>query len=83
MPEEVTNISEVKATSDGSVKISVEKYEALLRAANRPTVVNRTEIIKTPEMAAKDYRMWGGTFLGLGGALSTIGAVLFRAGRNI
>ena len=31
MPEEVTNVSEIKTSSDGSVKISVEKYNELLK----------------------------------------------------
>ena len=83
MPDEVTNISEVKTTSDGTVKISVEKYNELLRAAARPTVINRTEIIKTAEMAAKDYRVWGCTFMGLGAAMFSVGAILYRIGRPV
>jgi hypothetical protein len=80
MPDEVTNISEVKTTSDGIVKISVETYNDLLKAANRPTTINRTQIIKTAEMAAKDYRILGGTFMGAGGFLFIVGAFLYRVG---
>lgn len=88
MAEAVTNINEVKKTSDGFVNISVEKYEALLTEAAKPTVINppvinRTEVIKTPEMVAQDYRMWGGGLMGLGAALFTVGVFLYRAGRNI
>jgi hypothetical protein len=82
MPDETTTINEVKTTSDGSVKISVEKYEELLsKAARKPPVVNQTTVIKTAEMAAKEYRLWGGTFMGLGVAMFSIGAVLYNAGR--
>jgi len=81
MADEVTNINEVKTTSDGTVKISVETYNDLLRAANRPPVINRTEIVRTAEMAAQDYRIWGGTLMGLGGMLFVVGAFLYRAGR--
>lgn len=81
MPEEVTNINEVKTTSDGFVKISVESYNNLLKASNRPPVINRTQVIKTPEMLAKEYRIWGSTLMGLGASMFVVGASLFRAGR--
>jgi len=81
MPEEVTNINEVKTSSDGTVKISIETYNDLLTKANKPPVINRTTVVKTAEMAAKDFRMWGGTFMGLGVAMFTVGAFLYRAGR--
>jgi hypothetical protein len=32
-------------------------------------------------MAAREYRLWGGTFMGLGAAMFTVGAFLYRAGR--
>jgi len=83
MPDEVTDISEVKTSSDGSVKISIEKYEQLLKAADKPTTINRTEVIKTAEQVAQGYRIWGGTFMGLGATLFIIGAILYNAGRNI
>jgi hypothetical protein len=81
MPDEVTNISEVKTTSDGSVKISIETYNDLLtRAATKPPVINRTTVIKTAEMASKEYRVWGGTFMGLGSSMFIVGVLLYRAG---
>lgn len=80
MSEEVTNINEVKTTSDGTVKISVEKYNEMLRLANRPQTINKTQVIKTAEMLAKEYRMWGGALMGLGGSLFVVGAFLYRAG---
>jgi hypothetical protein len=82
MPDEatVTSINEVKTTSDGSVKISVEKYEELLRkAAEKPPVM--TTVVKTAEIAAKEYRLWGGTFMGMGAAMFAVGALLYNAGR--
>jgi hypothetical protein len=33
-------------------------------------------------MAAKEYRLWGGTFMGLGSAMFIVGAALYKAGRN-
>jgi hypothetical protein len=81
--DEVTNISEVKTSSDGTVKISIETYNDLLTRANKPPVINRTTVMKTAEMAAQDYRMWGGTFMGLGAAMFTVGAFLYRAGRVV
>jgi hypothetical protein len=91
MPDEVTNISEVKTSSDGSVKISIEKYEELIKKIadqkgvinslnQRPPVINRTTINKTAEMAAKEYRMWGGSLMGIGATMFVIGAALYRAG---
>lgn len=82
MPDAVTNTSEVKTTSDGSVKISVERYEDLLaKSARKPPVVNQTTVIKTPEIAAKEYRVWGGTFMGMGASMFIVGAILYNAGR--
>ena len=83
MPEQVTSLEEVKSVSDGTVKISVEKYEELLKKAAKPTemIVNRTVVNKTAEMAAREYRLWGGSFMGLGAALFTVGAFLYRQGR--
>ena len=99
MPEEVTNVSEVKTSSDGTVKISIETYNDLLETISKqkgkisrineqlnqlrsePPVVNRTTVIKTAEMAAREYRIWGGTFMGLGAATFTVGVFLYRAGR--
>jgi len=79
--EEVTHINEVKTSSDGTVNITLEMYNDLLARANKPPVINRTTVMKTAEMAARDYRVWGGTFMGLGAGMFTIGAFLYRAGR--
>lgn len=87
MPEEVS--STVKTTSDGMVKISVEKYDELIaKAAEKPPVVQQTvvrnvkEVIKTPEMAATDDRNWGITFMVLGGTFLAVGVYRFRSGVN-
>lgn len=82
MGEEVTNISEVKTASDGTVNITLELYNELVRkAAYKPPVVHRTTVNKTPEMVAKDYRMWGGGLMGIGATLFAVGARLYIAGR--
>jgi hypothetical protein len=81
MPDEVSNttVESVKKTSDGSVKISVERYEELLeKAAAKPPVINRTTVHKTPEMLSQEHRAWGGTFMGLGASLFVIGALRYR-----
>jgi len=81
MPEEVTNINEVKRSSDGSVKISVETYNDLLaKAVAKPAQINRTTVIKTAEMAAKEYRVWGGSLMGIGATIFVVGAAIYRAG---
>jgi hypothetical protein len=91
MPDEVTNISEVKRSSDGNVTITVETYNDLLKKIadqkglisslnQRPPVINRTTVIKTAEMAAKEYRMWGGSLMGIGATMFVVGAALYRAG---
>jgi hypothetical protein len=81
MADEVSNttVESVKKTSDGSVKISVERYEELLeKAAAKPPVINRTTVHKTPEMLSQEHRAWGGTFMGLGASLFVIGALRYR-----
>lgn len=81
MPEEVSNIREITQTSDGNVKLSIEKYNELVeKAAVKPPVINRTQVIKTPEMAAQELRAWGGGLMALGATIFTVGALLFRAG---
>jgi hypothetical protein len=81
MPDEVTNINEIKTSSDGSVKISVETYNDLLaKAVAKPAVINRTTVIKTAEMASKEYRMWGGSLMGIGATMFAVGVRLYRAG---
>jgi hypothetical protein len=79
--EVTTNISEVKTASDGMVKISIELYNDLVAKANKPSVINRTVVVKTAEMAAKDYRMMGGGLMGIGAGLFMVGARLYFAGR--
>jgi len=81
MSEEVTNVTEVKTSSDGTVNITLEMYNDLVNKANQPPVINRTTVIRTAEMAAREYRMWGGTFMGLGASMFTVGVFLYRAGR--
>lgn len=80
--------STVKTTSDGLVSITVEKYDELLRKAEQkpPVIQNVTrnvqEVIKTPEMAAHDNKVWGITFLGIGAGLVLVGAIRLKVGIN-
>lgn len=81
MPEEASTTTETKVTSDGSVKISVEAYNDLLkRAATKPPVINRTNVVKTDEMLAKESKLWGGSLMGVGASLFAVGAGLFKSG---
>lgn len=85
MPEEVstTTTEAVKKLSDGSVNVSLEKYEELLaKAATKPPVINQTTIHKTAEMLSQEHRAWGTTFMGLGAAFFIIGAIRYRAGNT-
>lgn len=102
MADEVstTTTEAVKKMSDGSVKISVEKYEEMLgtiadqkgsisnlngllnRARNEPPVIHRTNVIKTPEMAARDNLVWGNTFMGVGASLFIVGVLRRIADRG-
>lgn len=81
MPDEVSTTTETKTSSDGSVKISVESYNDLLtKAAAKPPIVNHTTVQKTPEMLAKESRLWGGSLMGLGASMFAVGAGLFKSG---
>jgi hypothetical protein len=80
MADEVTNINEVKKTSDGTVNIAVELYNDLLERANKPPVINRTVVNKTAEMLAAEHRAWGSTFMALGASFFVVGALRYKAG---
>jgi hypothetical protein len=94
MSDEVSSsITEtIKQSSDGSVKISVEKYNELLETIanqkgsisnlNEPPVIHRTVVNKTAEMLAEEHRVWGGTLMGLGAATFVVGALRYRAGKS-
>jgi hypothetical protein len=80
MSEEVTNT--VKSMSDGTVKISVEKYNELLEKAAKPPVINRTVVQKTAKMLAQEHRAWGITLMGLGAGFFAVGAIRYKLGQN-
>jgi hypothetical protein len=83
MADETTTVNEVKTLSDGTVQITVEKYNELLeKAAAKPPVINKRVINKTTEMLAQEQRMWGGTFMGLGVSFFVVGALLYKAGKS-
>ena len=79
MAEETTEsvTTTTAKASDGTVKISVEKYEELMRKANEQKVTyNQTVIEKTPEMAASDKIVFGNLFMVAGVAQIASGAYL-------
>ncbi len=82
MAEETTNTETVKTTSSGTVKITVEEYNELMRLAARPQTVTYNRIEKTPEMAAMDLVHWGAFFMGGGGTLFIIGAIQLYIGKK-
>lgn len=81
MPETTETVQSVKTASDGTVKLAIEVYNELIKAAAKPPVINRTIINKTPEMLAKEHLAWGVTFMGLGASTFVVGALRFMAGR--
>lgn len=90
MAEEISET--VKTSSDGFVKLTIEKYEELMKkAAEKPPVINRiieqppdiiNRIIKTPEMAAADNKLWGIGLMVVGGAIVAAGAITYAIGRS-
>jgi hypothetical protein len=48
--------------------------DQLAKARNEPPIVNRTTVIKTAEMLAKENRAWGNTFMAMGASMFIIGA---------
>lgn len=82
IPETNETVQTTKTSSDGTVKIAVERYNELVeQAAVKPAVINKTVVQKTPEMLAKEQRVMGGTLMGLGASSFTVGALLFKSGR--
>lgn len=79
MADEVTNT--VKNVSDGTVKITVEKYQELLAAAAVKAPVIYNHVQKTQAMVAADNKMWGAVMLGAGASLSVIGGFVYRLGK--
>jgi hypothetical protein len=91
-------VQTVQTSSDGTVKIAIEKYNELvekiadqkesIRSLNerlsqaRAPVINRTVVNKTAEMVAADHRVWGATFMGTGALLLGIGAFRLKASRT-
>lgn len=83
MAEEVTSTNVVKTASDGTVKITVEKYQELLAKAaeeKRPVYPTYTTVEKTPAMVAADNQMWGTIFMGGGASIFLVGLFQFVHG---
>lgn len=81
MGEEITTSETVKQTSDGMVKISLEKYEELNRLANEPKVYpSYTSITKTPAMRAADNQMYGALLMGGGLCMTLVGGIQLLVG---
>jgi hypothetical protein len=67
-------------SSDGTVTITVEKYQELLRESAAKAPIVQKIVQKTPEMAASDNKAWGVTFIGLGIGMTLIGIGRLRTG---
>lgn len=80
MAQETTTTEAVKKTSDGSVKIALERYEELLAKAAEPKHVTYHTTTKTATMQAADNKLYGGLFMGGGASLFVIGAIQFYVG---
>lgn len=80
MAESTTNTETVKTSSDGTVKITVERFEELKEAAARPQTVVYNRVEKTPAMQANDNIMHGSLLMGGGGSMFVIGVIQLVAG---
>lgn len=74
--------STVKQSSDGMVKITVEKYNELLaKSAEKAPIIHRTtHVHRTPEIVASDNKMRGGCMMGVGVAFVVVGGIRFFIG---
>jgi len=79
MAEETTNV--VKTASDGTVKITVEKYHELVAKAAEKAPIIHNVTHKTKEVAAIDNKVWGAVFVGLGLSVAVIGGIVHMVGR--
>ena len=65
-------------------KSSISNLNAQLnKIRNEPPVINRTTIIKTDEMVAREQRIWGGTLMGFGVSMFIVGGFIYKAGRVV
>jgi ABC-type Fe3+-citrate transport system substrate-binding protein len=74
--EKYNEMLEKIADQKGSISRLTEQ---LTQARNAPPI-NRTIVEKTPEMAAEDNRLWGGSLMGLGAATFIVGAIRYKLG---
>lgn len=72
----------VKTTSDGMVKITLEKYQLLAQAAEKPPVIHRT-VHRTPEVQARDNTIVGLSFIAVGAALVGVGTYRLSWGLRV
>ena len=54
--------------------------QRLHQAEAQPPIVNRTTVIKTPEMVTQQCHLWGGGLMGIGASMFVIGFFIYRAG---
>lgn len=75
-------LKSVKTVSDGSVTITVEKYQELVaKAAEKIPVVHKV-IQKTDAMVAADNKLWGVSLIIFGGVVTVIGGIIHSVGRT-
>ena len=80
MAEETISTETVKKTSDGMVKISLEKYEELTAKAAEPKSYYPTYVQKTAEQAANDMIAMGAVSMGGGAVLLVAGGIMVLKG---
>jgi predicted HAD superfamily phosphohydrolase YqeG len=73
----------VNNASKSTVKISLDEYNSLMKKANKPTVQNFTEIIKTNEQNASDNKMWGIALCFVGVAITASGVLAYQHGKKL
>lgn len=74
--EKYNELLETIANQKGSIS---KLNQSLNEARNQPPIVNRTTVIKTPEILASENRAWGNTLISLGAAMLVIGAFRRKA----
>jgi hypothetical protein len=77
--EKYNEMLETIASQKGSIS---SLRESLRKAQSEPPVINRTVVEKTPEVAAREYRVWGSSLMGLGASMFVVGAFMFKTGHR-
>lgn len=82
MSEQTKKTESVTTSSDGNVKISLERYNQLVKEASAEKFVQNIYTTKTDKQQAMDNQMWGALWGGLGLATTVLGGIAVVIGRR-